>query len=144
MVESTHSLHVEVGGAESQHELTSESSAVRLERKKRYKLGKILDHGSFGIVYEGTDTLTSNPVAIKQIWLDHRFQFRELEILQEVDGHQHIMKLSDYYYSNNDPGKDRFIFLVSPLYPENLTSYIRRIKKRSEASHSTLDQMPLP
>lgn len=53
------------------------------------------------------------------------------------------MQLTDYYYSNQDPTKDRFVYLVSALYPENLTDYIKRIKKRSEASRSTLDQMPL-
>lgn len=68
MVESTRSLHVNdlqinenVNTDEINNELSVDTqvSPSKVERKKRYKQGKILDHGSFGIVYEGTDTLTS-------------------------------------------------------------------------------------
>jgi hypothetical protein len=36
----------------------SPKSPVKAERIQRYSLGKLLDHGSFGVVYEGTDHLT--------------------------------------------------------------------------------------
>jgi serine/threonine protein kinase len=51
----------------------SPMSPVKAERIQRYSLGKLLDHGSFGVVYEGTDHLTGRKVAIKKLFIDHRY-----------------------------------------------------------------------
>jgi serine/threonine protein kinase len=49
--------------------------------RKRYKLGKIIGNGSFGIVFEAIDQDDGRLVAVKRIFIDHRFLNRELEML---------------------------------------------------------------
>jgi len=49
--------------------------------RKRYKLGKIIGNGSFGIVFEAIDQDDDRLVAVKRIFIDHRFLNRELEML---------------------------------------------------------------
>jgi|LakMenEpi03Aug12_release.lakeMendotaPanAssembly.Ray.scaffolds.fasta_scaffold2505136_1 serine/threonine protein kinase len=74
--------------------------------KKRYTLGKQIAQGSFGIVTEGRDKETGLAVAIKKIFIDHRFKNRELEILMQVNDHPFILKLDNYFYSNTNKDVD--------------------------------------
>ena len=47
----------------------------------KYKIGKTIAHGSFGIVSEGINLKTGCKVAIKRVFIDHRYKNRELDIL---------------------------------------------------------------
>lgn len=139
MVESSNSrdeLH-------NEQKLSAPEPPVKSERFKRYSLGKLIDHGSFGVVYEAIDNQTGYKVAVKKLFIDHRYQNRELEMLQAVDGHQHILRLDDYYYSNSDPTKDRHLHIVSELMAESLAGYIKRMKKRMESTGISFEQIPV-
>lgn len=74
--------------------------------KERYAVGRQIAHGSFGIVTEGRDKETGLAVAIKKIFIDHRFQNRELDILMQVNDHPFILKLDNYFYSNTNKDVD--------------------------------------
>ena len=74
--------------------------------KKRYSVGKTIAHGSFGIVTEGRDHETGLKVAIKRIFIDHRFKNRELDTLMLVNDHPFILKLDNYFYSNTNKDVD--------------------------------------
>jgi serine/threonine protein kinase len=100
---------------------------------KRYKLGRIIDNGSFGIVFEALDREEDCLVAVKRIFIDHRFLNRELQMLQALGSHHAIITLNDYYYSSPDPTKDRYLHLVTELMPDNLSDCIKRAKKGGEA-----------
>jgi serine/threonine protein kinase len=113
------------------------------QRKHRYRLDKIIDNGSFGVVYEATNKEKGTKVAIKQVFVDHRFINRELEMLEKVEGHPHIMQVLDYYCSGEDPGKDRYLHIVSELMHENLSTYIKRMRQRLEKTGISFDQVPL-
>lgn len=51
------------------------------ETWKQYRLDKIIAHGTFGLVYRGTNLSTGEIVAIKRVYQDTRFKNRELELL---------------------------------------------------------------
>eukprot|EP00607_Mallomonas_marina_P001977 CAMPEP_0182427044 /NCGR_PEP_ID=MMETSP1167-20130531/13545_1 /TAXON_ID=2988 /ORGANISM="Mallomonas Sp, Strain CCMP3275" /LENGTH=562 /DNA_ID=CAMNT_0024608865 /DNA_START=90 /DNA_END=1778 /DNA_ORIENTATION=+ len=66
----------------------------------RYKLFRILGHGSYGEVVEGFDTITCRKVAIKRIQnifdqpMDAKRVYREIHILRNMN-HPHIIRLLD-------------------------------------------------
>ena len=80
--------------------------ALKTPTYQEYRLDKIIAHGSFGIVYEGTDMKTKKRCAVKRIFLDRRFKNRELEILQEVRDHPFIMKMKGNYITNGERPND--------------------------------------
>jgi serine/threonine protein kinase len=64
-------------------------------------------------------------------------------MLQEVDGHPHILQLDDFYYSSQDETKDRHLHIVSELMSENLATYIKRMKKRLETTGISFEEIPV-
>ena len=87
---------------------------------QEYRLDKIIAHGSFGIVYEGTHINRSKKVAIKKIFLDRRFKNRELEILEEVCDHPYIMKMIANYLMQGEKPNDQYLHIVSELQSETV------------------------
>ena len=77
MVESAHSLDE----LHQEHSKPVIESPAKSRTKMRYSLGKLIDHGSFGMVYEAIDNQTGRKVAIKKLFIDHRYHNRELEML---------------------------------------------------------------
>lgn len=77
---------------------------------ERYDIGEHLGQGGAGIVFRGTDTQNSTPVAIKQLNINHlggdpkqmlmRFK-REGELLKRLN-HPNIVKLLDIVEENNE------------------------------------------
>ena len=99
-------------------------------------MDKIIAHGSFGIVYQGTNLNGIMPVAIKRIFLDKRFKNRELEILEQVDDHPYILEMEAHYYTNGDRPMDQYLHIVSALYQETLSSLITKVRRTVSASES--------
>jgi len=66
------------------------------------KFGKKIGQGTFGKVYIGY--IDRNKVAIKQIYLDNRYENREIDILKiiSIDNHPNIIKILGVYTSNKN------------------------------------------
>lgn len=66
---------------------------------EKYKIDRQIDQGGFGIVYEATDLVNKNKVALKSCKRDEpdvqtRFA-REIRIMENID-HPNVMKILDY------------------------------------------------
>ena len=89
----------------------------------QYKLGK----GAYGIVWKATDKRTKEVVALKKIFdafqnaTDAQRTFREIMFLQEMDGHEHIVRLTNVLKADND----RDIYLVFEHMETDLHAAIR-------------------
>lgn len=55
-----------------------------MEADIHYTLGKIISHGTFSVVYQGTDS-TDQKVAIKRVYQDTKFKNRELELIKYLN-----------------------------------------------------------
>ena len=84
-------------------------------------MDKIIAHGTFGLVYRGTNLATGETIAIKRVYQDTRFKNRELEILQDATDHPYIIKMLDYYYTSGDKPTDTYMHIVTPLYSHTLS-----------------------
>ena len=90
------------------------------ELYKQFRLDKVIAHGTFGLVYKGTNLKTNATVAIKRVYQDTRYKNRELELLQMAKDHPYILAMTDYYYTNGDRPNDTYLHIVSSLYPQTL------------------------
>ena len=76
----------------------------------------MIAHGTFGLVYRGTNLKTGETVAIKRVYQDTRYKNRELELLLMSRDHPYIMRMTDHYYTNGERPNDTYLHIVSELY----------------------------
>ena len=68
---------------------------------RRYEVGAKLGKGAYGVVWRATDSKTGDVVALKKIFdafqnaTDAQRTFREIMFLQEMEGHEHIIRLTN-------------------------------------------------
>eukprot|EP01133_Synstelium_polycarpum_P008475 gene8475-9967_t len=81
---------------------------------RKYEVSQKLGKGAYGIVWKATDRKTKETVALKKIFdafqnaTDAQRTFREIMFLQELHGHENIIKLLNVLKADND----RDIYLV--------------------------------
>ena len=83
-------------------------------------MDKIIAHGTFGLVYRGTNLATGEIIAIKRVYQDTRFKNRELELLEMSREHPYVISITDHYYLEGDKPSDTYLHIVTPLYHETL------------------------
>ncbi|KAF8823107.1 putative cell-cycle-associated protein kinase GSK [Cardiosporidium cionae] len=67
--------------------------------KKVYLIGKVLGNGSFGVVWEATESGTDVTVAIKRVLQDPKYKNRELGIMTQLD-HPNVVMLKDFFFTD--------------------------------------------
>ena len=94
---------------------------------RTYKLVKRLGKGSYGVVWRATDRETNEEVAIKKCFAcfqngtDSQRTFREISLLQALNGHPNIVQLFEVVPSSS--GKD--IYIVCEYMETDLSAVIR-------------------
>jgi len=94
---------------------------------RKYEVVQKLGKGAYGIVWRALDKKTKEVVALKKIFdafqnaTDAQRTFREIMFLQEMDGHEHIIRLTNVLKADND----RDIYLVFEYMETDLHAAIR-------------------
>jgi mitogen-activated protein kinase 15 len=94
---------------------------------KRYELLNIKGKGAYGMVFQARDKKTNEIVALKKCFdafqnaTDSQKTYREIMLLQELNGHENIIRLLNVIKFEND--KD--IYLVFEYRDTNLNTVIR-------------------
>ena len=76
--------------------------------KKRFFLQKKIGQGAYGVVFKATDRKTKEVVALKKLFgafqddTDSQRTFREVMLLQELNGHDNIIRLLNVIRAEND------------------------------------------
>ncbi|XP_069758416.1 glycogen synthase kinase-3 beta-like [Narcine bancroftii] len=83
---------------------------------------KIIDNGSFGVVYQARLVDSGELIAIKKILQDKRFKNRKLQIVRKLD-HTVIVPLLNFYSS---VVKEKERSQRQDTSPENLASQLNR------------------
>lgn len=94
---------------------------------RKYEILQKLGKGAYGIVWKAIDKKTRETVALKKIFdafqnaTDAQRTFREIMFLQELYGHENIIKLLNVLKADND----RDIYLVTEYMETDLHAVIR-------------------
>jgi len=94
---------------------------------RKYEILQKLGKGAYGIVWKAIDKKTRETVALKKIFdafqnaTDAQRTFREIMFLQELNGHENIIKLLNVLKADND----RDIYLVFEYMETDLHAVIR-------------------
>jgi mitogen-activated protein kinase 15 len=103
------------------------SEEVESHVLRKYELVQKLGKGAYGIVWKAIDKKTRDVVALKKIFdafqnaTDAQRTFREIMFLQELNGHENIIRLLNVIRAEND--KD--IYLVFDYMETDLHAVIR-------------------
>ncbi|KAJ1623377.1 putative mitogen-activated protein kinase, partial [Pavlovales sp. CCMP2436] len=94
---------------------------------RKYDVQQKLGKGAYGIVWKAIDKRTGEVVALKKIFdafqnsTDAQRTFREVVFLQEVYGHDNIIKLHNVLKADND----RDLYLIFEFMETDLHAVIR-------------------
>mmetsp|Transcript_77365 Transcript_77365/g.201634 ORF Transcript_77365/g.201634 Transcript_77365/m.201634 type:complete len:362 (+) Transcript_77365:50-1135(+) len=94
---------------------------------KKYEIVQKLGRGAYGIVWKAIDKKTREVVALKKCFdafqnaTDAQRTFREIMFLQELNGHENIVKLLNVLKADNDQD----IYLVTDYMESDLHAVIR-------------------
>ena len=93
----------------------------------QYQMVKRLGKGSYGIVWKATNKLTSETVAVKKCFdcfqnsTDSQRTFREISLLEQLNGHPNILRLYDVLQSQS--GRD--LYIVCEYMETDLSAVIK-------------------
>lgn len=103
------------------------SEEIEAHILRKYEMVQRLGKGAYGIVWKTIDKKSRETVALKKIFdafqnaTDAQRTFREIMFLQELSGHENIVKLLDVIRAEND----RDIYLVFDYMETDLHAVIR-------------------
>ena len=107
--------------------LSAMSDEVDRHVQRKYEIVQKLGKGAYGIVWRAFDKKTKEIVALKKIFdafqnaTDAQRTYREIMFLQEMDGHEHIIRLTNVLKADND----RDIYLTFEYMETDLHAAIR-------------------
>lgn len=103
------------------------SETIESHILRKYEVMQKLGKGAYGIVWKGVDKRTRDVVALKKVFdafqnaTDAQRTFREIMFLQELNGHENIIRLLNVIRAEND----RDIYLVFDFMETDLHAVIR-------------------
>ena len=100
-----------------------------------YNADKVIDRGTFGVVYQATIPETGETVAIKKVLQDRRYKNRELQIMKELR-HPNVITLKHAFYTTGTSQDQLYLNVVMDFMPDTVW---RVVKQYSRAR----TQMPL-
>ena len=95
--------------------------------KKRFTLQKKVGQGAYGVVFKAIDKKTKELIALKKLFgafqddVDSQRTFREVMLLQELNGHDNIIRLLNVIKAENDLD----LYLVFDYMEADLFNVIR-------------------
>lgn len=103
------------------------SEEIESHIHRKYEVQQKLGKGAYGIVWKAIDKKTRDVVAIKKSFdafqnaTDAQRTFREIMFLQELNGHENIVRLLNVIRAEND----RDIYLIFDFMETDLHAVIR-------------------
>jgi mitogen-activated protein kinase 15 len=104
---------------------------------KRFSIHKKVGKGAYGVVFKATDKKTKEIVALKKLYgafrdsTDSQRTFREVMLLQELNGHDNIIRLLNVINAQNDIDLYLiFEFMESDLYNVIRAGILKDVHKR--------------
>ena len=95
----------------------------------KYRIGKIVGSGAFGIVALAVDLNTNEVVAIKRVIQDRRYKNRELQMMEMLD-HKNVLVLKNHFYSKVSMMDDVCLNVVMDYFPQNLHQLMHDYRRR--------------
>jgi mitogen-activated protein kinase 15 len=104
---------------------------------KRFNIHKKIGKGAYGVVFKATDKKTKELVALKKLYgafrdpTDSQRTFREVMLLQELNGHENIIRLLNVINAQND--LDLYLifeYMETDLYNVIRANILQDIHKR--------------
>ena len=104
---------------------------------KRFNINKIIGKGAYGVVFKATDKKTKELIALKKLYdafrndTDSQRTFREVMLLQELNGHENIIRLLNVIKAENH--MDLYLvfeYMEADLYNVVKANILQDIHKR--------------
>ena len=100
-----------------------------------YNADKVVDRGTFGVVYQATVAETGETVAIKKVLQDRRYKNRELQIMKEVS-HPNVITLRHAFYTTGTNQDELYLNVVMDFMPDTIYRTVKHYSKMRQ-------QMPI-
>lgn len=150
MSHRTGSDNVKVSDGGQKTVARNKSTALSSNRKRSssqdvpsvsYVAEKIIDNGSFGVVFMAKVVESNEIVAIKKVLQDKRFKNRELQIMRMLK-HPNVIDLKHCFYSKGDKADELYLNLVLDYVPTTIYKLAKQFQK-SESTDSSDAVVPL-
>ena len=93
-----------------------------------YNADKVIDKGTFGVVYQATIAETGETVAIKKVLQDRRYKNRELQIMKELS-HPNVITLRHAFYTTGNNSDELYLNVVMDYMPDTVYRVVRHYSK---------------
>jgi len=93
-----------------------------------YNADKVVDRGTFGVVYQATIAETGETVAIKKVFQDRRYKNRELQIMKELS-HPNVVNLRHAFYTTGTNQDELYLNVVMDFMPETVYRVVKHYSK---------------
>lgn len=100
-----------------------------------YNADKVIDRGTFGVVYQATVAETGETVAIKKVLQDRRYKNRELQIMKELS-HPNVITLRHAFYTTGTSQDELYLNVVMDYMPDTMYRIVKHYSKMRQ-------QMPI-
>lgn len=100
-----------------------------------YNADKVIDRGTFGVVYQATVAETGETVAIKKVLQDRRYKNRELQIMKELN-HPNVITLRHAFYTTGSNQDELYLNVVMDYMPDTMYRIVKHYSKMRQ-------QMPI-
>ena len=94
-----------------------------------YNADRVVDRGTFGVVYQATVAETGETVAIKKVFQDRRYKNRELQIMKELKPHPNVVTLRHAFYTTGEKPDEMYLNVVMDYIPETVYRVVRHYNK---------------
>jgi glycogen synthase kinase 3 beta len=120
-------------GGEKKQQFPSFNGGSKSGLTVSYVAEKIIDNGSFGVVFMAKVVESGELVAIKKVLQDKRFKNRELQIMRMLN-HPNVIDLKHCFYSNGEKPNELYLNLVLDYVPSTIYKLAKQYSKRSVRS----------
>mgnify|MGYP001430961033 FL=1 len=120
-------------GGEKKQQFPSFNGGSKSGVTVSYVAEKIIDNGSFGVVFMAKVVESGELVAIKKVLQDKRFKNRELQIMRMLN-HPNVIDLKHCFYSNGEKPNELYLNLVLDYVPSTIYKLAKQYSKRSVRS----------